>query len=365
MRKIGLFGGAFNPPHIEHVEVLNCAKEKFGLDFCVVFPSFLPPHKSTANDIPFDTRMDMCKLAFGDVVYSSIEKESTETNYAVNTVKKFKKIYPDDQLFYIIGGDSMADLFKWYKPEELLSLVSLVVYPRQGRESDMNVAIEKVRALGGDITVLSYVSKNFSSGEIRYLSAINSDLSKYLCPDVEKYIKDNGLYHDKCVDLARQELSDRTYAHVLRTVEWAMVLNRKLNLPISDVFYSAILHDITKNSDTLNGVPDDAIGSPVAHQFSGAEVAKKLGMSDEVINAVRYHTTGRENMSTLEKLVFVADMTELGRSYEGVEKLRELLLSDFEKGFVKCLERSYEFLLEKGQNIYFLTKNAYEYYKNK
>lgn len=363
MRKIGLFGGAFNPPHKEHKAILECAKEELGLDFCVVFPSFLPPHKRTADSIPFDLRLKMCQKAFPRDAVSCIERESKEKNYAVNTVKKFQDFYYDDKLVYLIGGDSMADIFKWYEPEKLFKMVDIAVYPREGREADMQESIVKARKMGANIHVLSYKGENISSGEIRCLSALSLDVSEYVDEGVVSLFGDS--YKSDLVEVVKSRLSERTYAHVVRTVKWALRLNRKLSLPVEDVFKAALLHDVTKNDTSFDGVPEDAYNTPVAHQFSGAKVAKDLGCNDSVVNAVKYHTTGKEDMTLLEKLIYSADMTEEGRAYPGVEKLREALLHDFEKGFVMCLKRSYDFLNEKGGNIYFLTKNAYEYYKNR
>ena len=365
MRKIGLYGGAFNPPHNEHVAVLNSAKKELNLDFCIVFPSFDPPHKNTTSSVSFESRMEMCSLAFKDAIISDIEKNSLEKNYAVNTVKKFQELYPEDKLVYVIGGDSMADLFKWYQPETLLSMVDIAVYPREGRIEDMNEAINKAREVGGNITVLSYVGENISSREIRALASLGFDISDIVPREVSDYVCKNALYKNEYVDIVKANLPQKTVDHVFRTVKWALRLNRNLGLSVEDVFLATLFHDITKKTDTTSGVPEDAISTPVAHQFSGAEYAKRLGFNDKVVQAIRYHTTGREDMTTLEKLVYVADMTEEGREFDGVEKLRSALLFDFEKGFVECLNHSYEYLVNKGENIYYLTKNAYEYYKNR
>ena len=362
--KIGLFGGAFNPPHLEHVMILDEAKKTLGLDKSIVFPSYLPPHKRTADSTPFEDRMNMCKIAFSEAEVSDIEFESEDTNYTVNTLKKFKAKYPTDKLYFIIGGDSMADIFKWYKPEEIFKSVELVVYPRDGRISDMNNSIEKAKKLGANITVLHVESQNFSSGEIRCLSSIGASLDGLVSDSVQKYISDHNLYTTDLLGIIRDRVSDRTYMHSLRTAVWALKLNRKLSLDTKEVFEASLLHDIAKSDESVEGVPNDAKATPVAHQFRGAEVLERLGFSKNVVEAVRYHTTGRADMTLLQKLIFCADMTEEGRSYEGVEQLRQALLADFEDGFRRCVERTYEFLVAKGADIYYLTKDAYQFYKD-
>ena len=361
--KIGLFGGAFNPPHVEHYEVIKEAKKVLGLDKVVVFPSYLPPHKRTADGTPFDVRVKLCSLAFPDCEISEIERQDEYVNYAVNTVGKFKEIYPQDKLYYIIGGDSMADIFKWYMPEKLFTMVDLVVYPRDSRLQDMYASIDKAKSMSANITLLNITSNNISSAEIRYLASIGCSIKDLVGSRVLDYLEKNPLYSTPSVAFLKARLSERTFNHSLRTASWAMKLNRKLGLPIKDVFEASLLHDITKGIDTDFGVPTDALGTPVMHQFSGASLLQASGYSREVVEAVRYHTTGKENMTTLQKLVFCADMTEEGRSYDGVEVLRRTLLDDFEKGFRLCIKRTYEFLVEKGVDIYYLTKDAYLFYK--
>jgi len=105
----------------------------------------------------------------------------------------------------------------------------------------------------------------------------------------------------------------------------------------------------------------------VVHAFLGAFVLEKeLGVTDtEIIDAVRYHTSGKADMSTLGKLVFVADMVEEGRDYDGVEKLRELYdKADFETCFRECLKEEMIHLLNKKQYIFVETLNSYDFYVN-
>lgn len=362
---IALFGGAFNPPHNEHLKVISEAKKALNLDQCVIFPSYLPPHKRTADGTPFELRVKMCELAFPDCVVSKIEKESSDVNYAVNTVKKFQELYKGDKLFYIIGGDSMADIFKWYKPEILFSLVDIVVYPREGRIKEMYDAIARAREMGAKIHLINVMSDNVSSGEIRYLSAISANLEGLVSLEVERFIKNNLLYTTSLTEILNARLNERTYLHSIRTAIWAMKLNRKLALPIKDVFEASLLHDVAKDDAVTDGVPTDAVGSPVAHQFRGAKVLKDMGFNDDVVQAVAYHTTGCKNMNMLQKLIFCADMTEEGRKFDGVEELRNSLLKDFQLGFKACLKRTYQFLIEKGADIYPLTKDAYLFYLDK
>lgn len=362
MVKIGIFGGAFNPPHNEHITALNLFKESVGLARCIIIPSYYPPHKDGAEMLPFEVRANMCAMVFKDDEISYIEKNSEEKNYAINTIRKIKEENPNSELFYLIGGDSMADFFSWYKPYELIKEVTLVVYQRESREKEADAAIEKVKNAGGKVIKLPFCGQNISSGEIRNLFALEANVSKYMNKDVIKLIESNQYYKSELVEYVRRHTSEKTFKHVVRTAIWALELNRGIGLSPKLVFESALLHDVEKDSECMDGVPNDAVGLPVSHQFSGAYRAESLGLSEEVISAIKYHTTAKPDMSKLEMLIYSADMTEPARDFDDVDKLREILKKDIVKGFTACLEHSYKYLKNKGKEIYYLTKEAYEFY---
>lgn len=362
MIRIGIFGGAFNPPHNEHISALSHFKKEVNLTRCIIIPSYYPPHKNGADMLDFDHRKAMCSMAFPDDEISPIEKNSSLKNYALNTVRAIKESNPDGELFYLIGGDSMADFFTWYKPEELIREVTLVVYQREGREFESDEAIQKVISLGGKVIKLDSIGQNISSTEIRYLISLGADLRGYMPSDIINYIIKNGFYKSDIVEYARSYMTERTFNHAVRTAIWALELNRKIGLSPKLVFESALLHDIEKDSNSTQGVPKDAVGHAVMHQYSGAYKAKELGLSDEVVSAIKYHTTAKAKMSLLEMLVYSADMTEPARSFSGVDLLRMSLSKDLKQGFVDCLTHSYEYLIGKQKEIYYLTKEAYDFY---
>ena len=107
----------------------------------------------------------------------------------------------------------------------------------------------------------------------------------------------------------------------------------------------------------------------VYHQFAGAFVAEKwFGVTDdEVLSAIRYHTSARPNMGELEKLIFLADMLEAARNYEGVDELRTLFFKgkDLDECLTEALRQTLLFLQKKGGEIYPLTQAAYDFYAQK
>lgn len=365
MKSTGIFGGTFNPPHKEHIEICRAAKTELGLECVVVLPTSVPPHKSVS--VSDADRRRMTELCFDgtDVAVDFYEQETPGVHYSVDTLRVMRQKYGD--ITFIIGGDSAIDFFKWREPETILAENEIAVCARFGREKELSSAIERMRQKGGRVRLLSYAGGNVSSTAVRYLATLGVDLTKYVTKDVANYICERGLYRDR-EDLLRAvkaRVGEERYAHTVRTAVKAIELNGTLGLDVEKVFLSAVLHDVGKNERRL-GVPSNAVDTPVAHQFSGAEIARReFGVTDgEVLNAIACHTTGKPYMSTLDKLIFVADLIEDGRDYAEVEELREAVEKDFESGFRLIIERDYMHLKAVGRDIYHLTEQAYEFYKS-
>ena len=128
---IGIFGGTFAPAHNGHVEIAKQAIMSHELDKLIVIPNGLPPHKECVMS-KMD-RFNVTKLAFGDlqgVEISDYEINKEGANYSYLTLQYFKRIYPDDELFFVIGGDSLRDLHLWKNPEKVVEYATLAVAER-------------------------------------------------------------------------------------------------------------------------------------------------------------------------------------------------------------------------------------------
>ena len=162
----------------------------------------------------------------------------------------------------------------------------------------------------------------------------------------------------------------------MRVAEFAAPKAVKLGIPEHKAIAAALFHDCAKNLDAdspyLEGFEPPKewgnIPKDVYHQFAGAYVAEKIfGVTDEdILNAIRYHTSAREDMSDLEKLIFLADMLEEARTYQGVDELRAIYANEgLDSCLTEALRQTLLFLEKKGGEIYPLTKNAYEFYAQK
>ncbi len=365
-----IFGGTFNPVHNEHVKTaLACLKE-LKADKIIIVPTFLPPHKNVSPAKGAD-RINMLKIAFRgvkNVEISDFEISGGGKSYSYITAEHFKNLYPDAELFMIVGGDMLKDFKTWKNPERILDAVHLAVVSREDYACDYKAEREYFKnVFGKDFTVLDFTGKSVSSTEIRTGIAFGLK-PQGLNDEVYNYIKEYAVYPpDKYQRYILDNLPEKRVIHTANVVVCALKKAKELNLDYEKVRIAATLHDCAKYDDYRNykdfALPKN-VPPPVVHAFLGAFVAEKvLRVADgEILDAIRYHTSGKADMSTLSKLIFVADMIEKGRDYDGVEILRAEYEKDFESCFRLCLKEEVAHLLNKKQYIYSETLNAYDYY---
>ena len=377
MKKIGIFGGSFDPPHTEHIRLARQAIADLQLDKLWIMPAHAPPHKRGKTLTADETRLRLCQIAFADVTGAEIsdyEMQKGGTSYTYLTCKHFREAYPEAALFWLVGTDMLRDFPSWKNPDEILSCATLAVCARaeeQGWETREREAF--FRRFQKDFVTVSYEGKAVSSTQVRVLVGAGEDVTPLTGARVAEFIRENRLYEILYAKDALALEKPSRKAHSLRVAEFACRYAAKFGVPERQAIKAALFHDCAKNlpqdSPLLQGFqPPERVPAPVLHQFSGAYVAeKRFGVSDaDVLNAIRYHTSGRENMSSLEKLIYLADMLEDGREFKGVETLRALLKDE---GADACLEealkQSLAFVESKGEIPYPLTRKAYEYLKNK
>ena len=377
MERIAFFGGTFNPVHTEHRIMAAAAVKELNLDKIIIVPTFLPPHK---NVIPAksEDRLNMLKLCFEQdaelfrkTEISDFEITNGGKSYSYLTAEHFQNVYPDSELFMLVGGDMLKDFKTWKNPERILACAKLAVITRENCFVDINAEREYFKKnFNKDFTLLDYVGKDVSSTEIRTRLAFRIKPNG-VDDKVFSYIKENAVYQpDKYERYILEKLPLKRVIHTANVVICALKKAKELGLDNEKVRIAATLHDCAKYDDCTAYkdfvLPSD-VPPPVVHAFLGAFVAEKvLGVKDEeVLDAIRYHTSGKANMSSLSKLVFVADMLEEGRTYEGVETLRKAYEKDFESAFRLCLQEEMLHLINKKQYIYKETLNAYDYYVKK
>lgn len=371
--KIVVFGGTFDPVHSEHIKMVRGALRELCPDKMIVMPSFVPPHKDAATASAAD-RLEMCRLAFafdGRIEVSGFEIERGGNSYTFETAEHFRTEYPDDELYFLLGGDSFFSFEKWVHPEIIAGAMKIAVVSRgEFTEKLMARNSEFERLHGYRAKLLSFTGDNISSTYIRACLMLGVR-PEGLTDEVAGYIAKKGLYRgDRIFEYVAANLKQKRLYHTAGVVECALELNRQVGIEREKVITASVLHDVAKYTPAEKypdlKLPSDMPQS-VKHAFIGEYVAReKLGICDEdVLLAIRYHTTGRAGMTPLEKLVYVADLIERGRTYPGVDKLRKACFDDFERGFCECVRQGYKHLKQTlFGGVYYLTEEAYDYYKN-
>ena len=369
--KIGIFGGSFDPCHNEHVNMALSVKRELMLDKLIVVPAGIPPHKQNQTlASPFD-RVKMLALAFegeDGVEISDFELNADAPSYTYKTVERFKSLYPEAELYFLVGSDMLADFPTWREPQRILSSATLVLTEREG-EDDAAAVNAYYGAFDKPFIRCGYVGKPVSSTAIRARACLGLPLDGLTPKPVADYIASKGLYRNEYSDYVIKSLPIKRLTHTFGVMVLAVKYAKRLKVDPEKAFLAAMLHDVAKYLDPADlgaDIPKD-VPKPVVHQFLGAFVAEKvLKVSDEdIINAIKFHTTGRPKMSTLEKIIFTADLLEEGRTYEEAVTLRRAVDQDFDSGFEKCVERKFEFAEGKGAPFYKLSAECVEYYCKK
>ncbi len=374
--KIAIFGGSFDPVHLEHVQLVRTAAEVLQPDKIIVVPAFVPPHKQEKNMAPAHDRLQMAKFAFAGIrncEVSAYEINAGGTSYTCRTLRHFHQLYPDATLYLLVGADMLQDFYTWREPEEILQLAELVACRRTGVDADFRAEQARFAArFSKPFQVLEFTGRDISSTKARVLCAFGEELHLYLPGEVVDYIEANELYRVECVKEALQYLKPARRKHTVRVAMTAAEVGAKYKVSEHAIILAAGLHDVAKyvapTAPELAGfAPPDDVPAPVLHQYTGAYMAEhRFGVTDaDVLNAVRYHTSGRPEMGMLEKIIFLADMLEPGRDFPGVGKLRRIFARDLDECLYRCLKSELKFLKKAKAAIYPLTVRAYEYYKKK
>ena len=383
--KIGIFGGSFDPVHIEHIHLAQAAIAELGLDTLLIMPAYAPPHKPYKVLTADEHRLQMCRLAFAGVAgaeVSDFEIRQKGTSYTYLTCQHLKEQYPDAQLFWLVGTDMLRDFPTWKYPERILQNVTLAVCARNEESGWLEIEQKAFfQKFGCSFQVLSYQGADVSSTKIRVLASAGESIAHLVGEQVQAYVQEHGLYLIPNAQAALALEKPQRKAHSLRVAEVAAKKAAQLRMREKQAITAALFHDCAKNvekeSPLLQGfvLPTEfgQVPEQVVHQFAGAYIAKtQFGITDEdILNAVRYHTSGRENMSALEKLIFLADMVEEERSYDVVEDIRSAFWSaqgELDSALDGCLllalQQTAIFLQRIGQTVYPLTLRALQFYEN-
>ncbi|MGN1061113.1 MAG: nicotinate (nicotinamide) nucleotide adenylyltransferase [Candidatus Coproplasma sp.] len=373
--KVAVFGGAFNPVHREHVHLARLAVKELKLDKIIIMPSAISPHKSGKLAVDFWHRYECCRLAFKDIPQAEVSNyELTKggVSYTYLTCEHIASQYPDAERFLIIGGDMLASFPEWKNPQKILELFKLAACAREEKAGFISAEKRVEEQLNCKVLTIPFVGEKVSSTAVRTLAALDEDFSGYVPEEVCQYIRDNGLYIMKDILPVREMLKRSRWEHTLRVAVMCAENASRVGLEERRAIVMAALHDcakyLTEDSPYLKGFTcPEGTAEPVIHQYSGAYVAEHtFGIDDQLIlDAIKYHSTGRENMTDAGILLYLCDMLEEGRKFEGVDFLRGLFKEDLHLCFKEALYHQVRYLQTTGAQMDGLTLSAYEWIKNK
>lgn len=387
--RVGIYGGTFDPPHLGHMEAARAAADALELDQLIFVPAKMPPHKPLPKDSASpEQRLEMTRMMADGLLMpdrvqvDSLELEREGKSYTSDTVQQLHKRWPDSKLWLLMGSDMFVTLPDWHKAKTILNLARIAAFARSETDTAEALAVQAKRLhkeYGAKARIIS-VPKDIwiSSSEVR-----REGTGRGLWPPIWGYILRHGLYgtHADLTHLSDDDLRAcslsmvyaKRHAHILGVEQTAVELAKRWGADPELARRAAILHDCTKYLDLNDQLKicskydillDSLEGqsAKLLHAKTGAALAKYVyGQPEEVCQAIYWHTTGRPNMTLLDKIIYLADYIEPNRDFDGVEKLRQLCRTDLDGALLLGLEMSITDLKSRDAAIHANTSGAYDW----
>jgi len=383
--KICISGGTFDPIHNAHIKIAEIALSQFALDKVIFMPSGNSYMKSDVT--PSIHRFNMLKLAIEGMdkfEISDLEIKRAGYTYTKDTVAYFKEHFPNDELYFLIGTDTLHMLDKWYMFEYLFENLIFIVADRGDANSVFKADVYKSK-YGADIRFMDNDVIDISSTEIRdeFANKTYEEFdNKYFDKKVFEYIKENHLYKEltdpEMIMLLSKDLKESRLMHTFGVIDTASTLAKAYQADIKKCEKAALLHDCAKYMplDEMIAICErnfveisdlEKKKDSLLHAKAGACLAyEKYGIKDkEILDAIKYHTTGRPDMSLIEKIIFVSDYIEPGRNFsEKLPMYRMIAMADINLVCMNILKDTLDYLESINAEIDPLTKETYAFYKD-
>ena len=328
--KIAIYGGTFNPIHKGHIKIAKYCIKELDLDKLFFVPNYKSPFKKNEENLNPQDRLNMINIVLEKNMFvSDFEIKRKGVSYTIDTVKYFKNKFPNDEIYLIIGSDNLNKIHKWKNIEQISKLTKIIIFKRENNiRKDI---LKKINAISMNNPIFDYSSSNFKKGQFNNVDE-----------RVMKYISSNYLYIN---DISKSLLDAKRYKHCVATSNLAIEYARQLGENIRDAWFAGLTHDITKNKPIewhVNYLKEKGftnVEKYKLHSLTGFYWLKDEYMLDnnKILESIKNHTTLNYELSNMDKLVFAADKLCEGRKWEGIQKVRELMISDFDLGFKKLV----------------------------
>ena len=372
--RIGIYGGSFDPVHNGHIAMIKSALKSGYVDCIIVMPSVRNSFKLYSNKLPAPYRLYMMKetieglgikncyvsdveyyvdgVSYTAVVLGKLTSDDYIRDFLMNNGVKRKKAEEHHEFFWIMGSDTLGTFETWYKPGEILNYVTLLAAVRPGDDTDVEKAASSIiRNLGGKVEIFRLDGVCCSTSAI----TTSGDYSQVPEPAVE-FIRRHALYTENTMlngisDDAKKAFFDaatwmyhylggKRLLHTLNVGYLSAHLAELYGCDKDKALIAGALHDCAKElpieqqlemAKSYTG--DLFTEKKIIHSSAGATFVKEaLGIEDkEILDAICYHTTGRGNMTDLEKIVYLADKIEPARNYMDLGPIREMAEHDLDE----------------------------------
>lgn len=362
----------------------------------MVMPSNHPPHKEESDIVSNEHRQRMIQFAIScckKFRFSDFEYSRPGTTYTSDTLSLLHESYPDTQFYFIMGEDSLRDFDSWHEPEQIAARCRILVCSREGRS--LMELCEKMNQKYGSVFSAFYIPAScISSSYIR--EQLQEGILPYgqLPPQVLSYIRLHGLYHTKpwCINASKDSamkqlipmlqssLRPKRFLHTLGVADTASNLAVVHGVNPQNARLAGMLHDCAKYLTDTEMIAlcekkhihltDFECSTPaLIHSKLGVFVAReRYGVEDSaILSAIACHTTGKPDMTSLEKIVFIADYIEPGRKMDcsphSLKKIRQTSFQDLDQSLILILENTIHYLTKEKLPVDPVSKETYLYYK--
>jgi len=387
--RVAILGGTFNPPHCAHVDMGRYALEHLGFDRLLVIPTSNPPHKEVAGDVSELQRLELTRIAFQSVSnahVSDIEVRRGGRSYTYDTVLALKEQNPTQQHTLVVGQDMLESIESWFRFEALLETIPIVVFPRKTESKELKPLVDRLsQTYQCSISTAGVTVGDLSSTVLR--QCLQSEIPQGIPAQVLRRIVQDGIYGVKLGEermetererasyrLLEARLNPHRLWHSIAVMDEMGRLAIRYGVDRESARIAGLIHDITKDETTENQLRLCSVSgiliseleksSPkLLHAITGAVVADDvLVESDqEILNAIRYHTTGRADMTLLEKMLYIADYVEPLRDFEGIDAVRSMYVEDLDGALLRALDSTITEVLNSGGLLHPDTVHARNY----
>ncbi len=405
---IGIYGGSFNPPHRGHFKVMEAVIKELGLEQLFLIPSSNPPHKPLPLGSPSNEERFYMVDALADLLTPSSREEKTSKkseksscvvktldlemqrqgkSYTVDTLKVLREEHPSDEFWLIMGEDMLFSFGDWAFPEEIAKMANICTFPRSNKKASTELVAQsrKVAEDFGCLVKVISVEDGVTASSTQVREQLTSQkFSPDLLPCIAGRILSQGSYGLQ-VSLGNLDLP------LLRSVVWGEVKSKRVphikgvedccvklaahwGEDETQARRAGILHDLSKYwSQEAHLAFCDKYGYPLTdleretekllHAKSGAAYAKEILKEQEAVwRAIDCHTTGKANMSALDKILYLADYIEVNRDFPELQTMRRLAYEDLDKAVGLGLQLALQEMNQRNKVIHEQTLEAYAQY---